>query len=45
MHMTHDASAGQLVVYNFGQDAVAANQSNVQLPVTIGEASQAVTGY
>lgn len=45
MHMTHDASAGQLVVYNFGQDAVAANQTNVQLPVTIGEASQAVTGY
>jgi len=45
MHLTNDASSGQLVCYNFGQDALAANQSDVQLPVTIGEASQAVTGY
>jgi hypothetical protein len=45
MNVTPDASAGQLVCYNFGQDALAANQTDVQLPVTIGEASQAVTGY
>jgi hypothetical protein len=36
---------GQLVPLAFGQDALAASQSNVQLPVAIGEASQAVTGY
>ena len=36
---------GQLVAYCFGQDAVAASQTDVQLPVAIGEASQAVTGY
>ena len=29
----------------FGQDALAANQSDVQLPTAIGEGSQAVTGY
>lgn len=45
MHVTPDASAGQLVAYNFGQDALAANQTDVQLPVTMGEASQAVSGY
>jgi hypothetical protein len=45
MVITRDASAGQLVCYTFGQDALAANQTDVQLPVTIGEASQAVTGY
>lgn len=36
---------GQLVSYTFGQDALAASQTDVQLPVAIGEASQAVTGY
>lgn len=36
---------GQLVAYVFGQDAVAASQTNVQLPVAIGEGSQAVSGY
>lgn len=45
MNITRDASAGQLVVLNFGQDALAASQTDVQLPVTMGEASQAVTGY
>lgn len=45
MNVTPDASAGQLICYNFGQDALAASQTNVQLPVTVGEASQAVTGY
>ena len=34
-----------MVVYSFGQDALAANQSDVQLPVSIGEASQAVDSY
>jgi alpha-D-ribose 1-methylphosphonate 5-phosphate C-P lyase len=38
-------SKGQLVPLFFGQDAVAASQTDVQLPVTVGEASQAVTGY
>ena len=32
-------------MYNFGQDAVAASQTDVQLPVAIGEGSQAVLGY
>lgn len=36
---------GQLVPLAFGQDAVAASQTDVQLPVAVGEASQAVTGY
>lgn len=45
MHFTNDASAGQVVAYVFGQDAVAASQTNVQLPVAVGEASQAVTEY
>lgn len=36
---------GQLVPLVFGQDAVAASQTDVQLPVAVGEASQAVTGY
>lgn len=42
MHITNSASKGQLVMYTFGQDAVAASQTNVQLPRAIGEASQAV---
>lgn len=45
MNVTPDASKGQLIALNFGQDAVAASQTNVQLPVNIGEASQAVDGY
>lgn len=45
MHVTNSASKGQVVAYLFGQDAVAASQTNVQLPTAIGEASQAVTGY
>ena len=36
---------GQLVPLVFGQDALAASQTDVQLPVAIGEGSQAVTGY
>lgn len=43
--MTNTTSRGQLVQCNFGQDAVAASQTDVQLPVTIGEASQAVDSY
>lgn len=35
----------QLVVYTFGQDALAASQTDVQLPVAIGEGSQAVDSY
>lgn len=42
MHLTNDGSRWQLVVYTFGQDAVAASQTDVQLPRAIGEASQAV---
>jgi hypothetical protein len=34
-----------MVVYHFGQDAVAADQTNVQLPVVVGEGSQAVDSY
>lgn len=34
-----------MVVYSFGQDTVAANQTDVQLNVGIGEASQAVDSY
>jgi hypothetical protein len=43
--ITLDTSKGQLVAYVFGQDAVAASQTDVQLPVAIGEGSQAVAGY
>lgn len=43
--ITLDTSKGQLVPLVFGQDAVAASQTNVQLPVAAGEASQAVDGY
>ena len=38
-------SRGQLVPLVFGQDALAASQTDVQLPTVIGEASQAVDGY
>lgn len=43
--ITLDTSKGQLVPYYFGQDALAASQSDVQLPVPMAEASTAVTGY
>lgn len=43
--ITLDTSKGQLVAYLFGQDAVAASQSNTQLPTAISEASQANAGY
>lgn len=43
--VTLDTSKGQLVAYVFGQDALAASQSNVQLPTVIGEASQVNAGY
>ena len=42
MNLRNHASRGQLIMYTFGQDALAANQTDVQLPRTIGEASQAV---
>lgn len=45
MHLTNDASRWQLVCHSFGQDALAANQSDVQLPVAVGESSQAVDSY
>lgn len=38
-------SKGQLLSYTFGQDALAASQTDVQLPVAIGEGSQAVDSY
>lgn len=43
--MTRDTSKGQLVAYVFGQDALAASQTDVQLPTVISEGSQAVDGY
>lgn len=45
MQIERIIAQGQLVPYVFGQDALAASQTNVQLPVAVGEASQAVTGY
>lgn len=44
-HITRATSRGQLVTYLFGQDALAANQSDIQLPVPMAEASTAVDGY
>lgn len=44
-HITQDTSKGQLVVLLFGQDALAASQTDVQLPAVIAEASQVVDGY
>lgn len=38
-------SRGQLIPLVFGQDAVAASQTDVQLPVPMGEATQVVDGY
>jgi hypothetical protein len=35
----------QIAIYLFGQDALAASQTDVQLPTVMGEASQAVAGY
>lgn len=43
--ITLDTSKGQLVPYIFGQDALAASQTDVQLPTAISEGSQANTGY
>jgi hypothetical protein len=43
--ITLDTSKGQLVAYVFGQDALAASQTDVQLPASIAEASQVVDGY
>lgn len=45
MHIVNNTSRGQLVVYSFGQDAVAASQTDAQLNVGIGEASQVVDSY
>lgn len=45
MHLTNDASRWQLVCHSFGQDTVAANQTDVQLNVGLGEASQTVDSY
>lgn len=43
--ITLDTSKGQLVPFIFGQDALAAGQSDVQLPAVMCEASSAVDGY
>jgi len=43
--ITRGSSKGQLVAFVFGQDALAASQTDVQLPTAIGEGSQAVDGY
>jgi hypothetical protein len=43
--ITLDTSKGQLVPFLFGQDAVAATQTDVQLPAVMAEASSAVDGY
>lgn len=45
MYLTNDASRGQLICYSFGQDTVAANQTDVQLNTGLGEASQTVDSY
>lgn len=45
MQIERIIAKGQLQPYVFGQDALAASQTDVQLPVAVGEASQAVTGY
>jgi hypothetical protein len=44
-NIVRGTSRGQMIVHSFGQDAVAASQTNVQLPVTVGEGSQAVDSY
>lgn len=43
--ITLDTSKGQVIAYVFGQDALAASQTNVQLPTAISEGSQANAGY
>ena len=43
--ITLDTSKGQLAYYTFGQDALAASQTDVQLPAVLAEASQVVDGY
>ena len=44
-HITQNTSKGQLVTFLFGQDAVAASQTDVQLPVVMNEASLVMDGY
>lgn len=43
--ITLDTSKGQLVPFYFGQDAVAASQTAVQIPAVMAEASQVNAGY
>lgn len=43
--ITLDTSKGQLVPFFFGQDALAASQTDVQLPAVLCEASGIVDGY
>ena len=43
--ITRDTSKGQLVAFVFGQDAVAASQSDVQLPAVGPEEGGNVDGY
>lgn len=43
--ITRDISKGQVVPYLFGQDALAASQTDVQLPAVMAEATQVVDGY
>ncbi len=45
MQIELGAAKGQLIALAFGQDALAASQTDVQLNVALGEASQAVAGY
>jgi hypothetical protein len=45
MQIELGASKGQLLALVFGQDALAASQTDVQLNVALGESGQAVTGY
>ena len=43
--LTRDTSQGQVVCLMFGQHTVAASQTDVQLPVVIGEKDATVDGY
>lgn len=43
--ITRDTSRGQLVPFVFGQDAVAASQTDVQLPAMSAEEGGTVDGY
>lgn len=45
MQLTSGASKTQLVVLPFGQRHIAHDQTDVQLPVAMAEANQAVDGY